>query len=391
MRYLFFNVPAYGHINPTLAVVKELVNRGHHVTYYAFDQFRSKIESTGAEYRSYNQGSQAMNALKAGNFLALMRMIIDVTSDGLQELLDEVRAIDPDCIIHDSLCLWGKLVAQRLNLPAVSSISTFVFNREVMNPEQRIPPLYRKLPMLYKTKTLRRDLETLTGRHAHLEDLPELLMNTEELNIVYTSKMLQPRGEYFPENYHFIGASLSERQGEKRSIDIIPNKKPVIYISLGTIVNRNIIFYQQCFSAFRDMDCTVILSVGENTNVDLLGPIPSNFIIRSFVPQLKVLAICDVFITHGGMNSVHEGLYYKVPLIVVPQQREQKMVAKRVVECGSGICLEKVNVEQLRKSVETILENPEYKSAANRLSDSLIAGGGSGRAADVIEKYCENK
>ena len=51
---VFFCIPAHGHTNPTLNVVRELVSRGHRVVYYSYDDFREKIEDAGAEFHSCN-------------------------------------------------------------------------------------------------------------------------------------------------------------------------------------------------------------------------------------------------------------------------------------------------------------------------------------------------
>ena len=69
--------------------------------------------------------------------------------------------------------------------------------------------------------------------------------------------------------------------------------------------------------------------------------IPDNILMFHFVPQLETLQHTDVFITHGGMNSVNESLFYGVPMIVVPQALDQSLVAKRVCELGVGLTIEK--------------------------------------------------
>jgi hypothetical protein len=50
-KILVFNVPAHGHVNPTLPVVRELVSRGEQVAYYLTDEFEPQIRHTGAEFR----------------------------------------------------------------------------------------------------------------------------------------------------------------------------------------------------------------------------------------------------------------------------------------------------------------------------------------------------
>ena len=47
MHIAFVTLGAFGHINPTLALVTELVRQGNRVTYFTTESFRSIIEGTG--------------------------------------------------------------------------------------------------------------------------------------------------------------------------------------------------------------------------------------------------------------------------------------------------------------------------------------------------------
>ena len=44
-KIVFFCIPAHGHTNPTLGVVRELVERGNEVLYYSYNSFKDKIEN----------------------------------------------------------------------------------------------------------------------------------------------------------------------------------------------------------------------------------------------------------------------------------------------------------------------------------------------------------
>jgi MGT family glycosyltransferase len=96
-----------------------------------------------------------------------------------------------------------------------------------------------------------------------------------------------------------------------------------------------------------------------------------------FVPQLEVLKRANVFISHGGMNSVSEALYYNVPLVIIPMSANQPFVAYRVSELGAGIFLpkEKINAESLKASVETILHGDNYYENAKKISESFKEAG----------------
>ena len=62
MRVLWFCIPAYGHTNPTIEVVRELVGRGREVRYYSFEEFREKIEGAGADYVACDSYLPALDA-----------------------------------------------------------------------------------------------------------------------------------------------------------------------------------------------------------------------------------------------------------------------------------------------------------------------------------------
>lgn len=121
-----------------------------------------------------------------------------------------------------------------------------------------------------------------------------------------------------------------------------------IYISMGTVVKNSEVYYN-CIEAFRNTEYQVIMSIGDN-EVDIQN-LPDHIEVYQSVDQMAVLSIADVFLTHCGMNSVSEALYYEVPLVMFPQTPEQEAVAKRVKELGAGRRLasmeKKINQEHI--------------------------------------------
>ncbi len=132
------------------------------------------------------------------------------------------------------------------------------------------------------------------------------------------------------------------------------------------------------------------MSVGKNTDIKSLGHIPNNFCIKNSVNQIEVLQNSDVFITHCGMNSVNESLYYGVPMVLFPQHSEQKMVAHRVFELEAGIILKKNNIENIKKTTLEVIYNYKYKENAIKLSKSFHSSGGAKKASDVILDIIES-
>ena len=110
-RAFFFNIPAHGHTNPTLPLVSELTRRGEDIVYYSSDTFRAKIESAGAEFRSYSSGVDFDCHNIDSNIFVNAGRLLDASRRLVPRILDELAGDRPDYVIHDSMCVWGKLGA----------------------------------------------------------------------------------------------------------------------------------------------------------------------------------------------------------------------------------------------------------------------------------------
>jgi len=386
-KAIFFNVPAYGHINPSLGLVSELVRRGEQVIYYATEEFHANIEGTGAEFRAYdNIPADLLEDVNGNPFILSVRMI-DACALMLPELLEIVRAENPDYIIYDSMCPWGWQVAHHLNLPSVSSMGLFATSVNMFIKSGKFPALFmqaaRNFGLLWKYNRKAAALERMLGVKA--PSFVESLNSGGDLTLVHTSATFQPNADSFPKSYKFVGPSIQERN---ESVDF-PFEwlgiKPLIYISMGTVNNDQLAFYRECLAAF-DENFQVVMSIGNRVEMRDLGAIPENYIVRRYVPQLELLPAVDLFITHGGMNSVQEALYHKVPLIVIPQTMEQSIVGGQVAKLGAGVMLDKAkaNRESLREAAYEVLDNGRYQSGATQLGESFKAAGGYRRATDEI-------
>jgi MGT family glycosyltransferase len=217
----------------------------------------------------------------------------------------------------------------------------------------------------------------------------EVFCNPAPLTIVYTTREFQPGGEEFDQTYKFVGPSISSRLSQEEfGLPAIKGKSS-IYISLGTVFNQAIEFYKLCFKAFGNTNHTVVMSIGNKVQLSDLGGIPDNFIVRNYLPQTELLKVTKLFITHGGMNSVHEGLYYGVPLIVIPQSAEQPVIANQVANIGAGIQLQMqdLTANQLRESADLVLNQQSFHKAAAKMKESFEKLAGFKQAVDEIFEY----
>ncbi|MGW6084466.1 nucleotide disphospho-sugar-binding domain-containing protein, partial [Bacillus subtilis] len=112
-----------------------------------------------------------------------------------------------------------------------------------------------------------------------------------------------------------------------------------------------------------------------------------------YVPQLEILKRASLFVTHGGMNSTSEGLYFETPLVVIPMGGDQFVVADQVEKVGAGKVLKKEELSEslLKETIQDVMNNRSYAEKAKEIGQSLKAAGGSKKAADSILEAVKQK
>ena len=393
-KIAFFCIPAHGHTNPTLEVVKELIHQGQEEKYYSYECMKEKIISTGADYIScdrydFKQKLTAADGKRIGEDMSFaIEVLVNSTLAMDDALLEQIKQWKPDCIVADSMALWGKLIAKKLDIPFVSSTTTFAFNKDsakVMKSSLR--DFFKVILQMIKAK---RHIKRLQENGYDIKSVFDIIQNDNNTNtIVYTSSEFQPYSETFSDKYVFVGPSIRPK------CDIFEKtREKLVYISMGTVNNNMTNLYKNCIDAFIDSDYQVVLSVGNQVDINELeeyvikSDSRAQFHLLSYVDQIAVLEKADVFLTHCGMNSVSESLYFKVPLVMYPQTNEQKGVAFRVNELGAGIYLNSESISDIQMAAKELLQQSKYKEQANVISNSFSKCGGSKAAVEKILDVC---
>src|SRR5438105_9230526 len=131
---LFVNIPARGHINPTLPVVADLVARGEPVIYCLTAEDESLIRPTGASFRAVPSSLPEARERKGGgmSLAELPAATVRGAIRTLPRLLEIVAADQPSYVVYDAYCLAGRLLAQLAGLPAVATYATYAFNQQAL-------------------------------------------------------------------------------------------------------------------------------------------------------------------------------------------------------------------------------------------------------------------
>ncbi|MBB6020161.1 MGT family glycosyltransferase [Paenibacillus sp. JGP012] len=390
-RVLVVITPAEGHVNPSLGLITELVKLGEEVVYVCVEEYHSRIEQTGAQVITYPFLYDAFShdpILQPLEYSHPYQFIHMVTCGIIPKMIPEVlRVIENqtfDYLIYDSLMGWGgQILAEKLGIPAVCTISSFALVEPSGLDDKPIDTEELYEGIMNTARKISSELQV------SLPAVEDMMAHQGALNIVYTSRFFQPRADELDDRYCFSGPSIIPRQDAPVfPLDLLrEHPRENVYISMGTILNKNLEFYKLCFDALKDLPINVILSSGKYTDIEPLRElIPDNFIVKPYVAQLELLQYTNVFVTHAGMNSVSEALYFNVPLVMIPMTSDQPFVANRVQELGAGIVLDKNNLYavDLREAVMEVLGNHVYKDKAHRIGESLRQAGGCARAATAI-------
>ncbi|EJQ06385.1 glycosyl transferase [Bacillus cereus] len=388
---LVINFPGEGHINPTLAVVSELIQRGETVVSYCIEDYRKKVEATGAEFRVFENFLSQINIMErvneGGSPLTMLSHMIEASERIVTQIVEETKEEKYDYLIYDNHFPVGRIIANILQLPSVSSCTTFAVNQYINFHDEQESIQVDEMDPLYQSCLA--GMERWNKQYGmKCNSMYDIMNHPGDITIVYTSKEYQPRSEVFDQSYKFVGPSIATRKevGSFPTEDL-KNEK-VIFISMGTVFNEQPALYEKCFEAFKDVDATVVLVVGKKINISQFENIPKNFKLYNYVPQLEVLQHADVFVTHGGMNSSSEALYYGVPLVVIPVTGDQPFVAKRLTEVGAGIRLNRneLTSQLLRETVKKVMDDVTFKENSRKVGESLRNAGGYQRAVEEIFK-----
>ncbi len=389
----FFNIPTHGHINPTLPLVRELVRQGDEVTYFAGPRFAEKIRATGAAYGEYGDLYTFDSSRTVAHAVLQGSQLAEAASALLPGVLAVIEEAPPDYILFDMSAPWGSIAAMRRDIPAVASFPHLPFNWRTFFSDPRV--FKKGFHSLKPGQGYYRALQRQTARLAREQNLRKpaeinVLSSSAALNIVFSSRYFQPYAESFDDSYLYIGPVINtDRADDAWDITLEAGQK-LIYIAVGTLYQANRKFFQHCLDAFGgDGSYRVILSVGKAFDPAELEPIPANFTVAQFVPQLAILDAAHLFITHGGMNSINEAVLARVPMIGVPNTIEQTVNAARIEQLGAGLYLEteSLTAEKLQKAAVAVLSDPRIPAGLEKIRQSFLRAGGVEAAAAAIQAF----
>lgn len=384
----FFCFSKWGHVMPMRPLMQELVRRGFRVRVFSNEEFRGVVSETGAELVATDRFEAGTKPQMPEGFpqIETPDSLLAVAVRGERSLAAEIEQYEPVLTVVDSLCYWGKLIVRKYDLPAVVSSPTIPINLFTLGDYLR--EYFRMMePGIDYIQTC---LDRLSAERGFPKQtfLSLLLLEQNTDCIFYQTREFLPCPETFgPNQIFFAGACGRSRNQDRESFARpagVPEKKkrPLIFVTMGTISSSGQDFWRQCVQAFTGRNVDVILALWRYLKQESIGPLPDNITVLREADLEAYLPHADVMLCHGGLNTISAALWEGVPVVICPGFSDQFANARLTEALGAGLRLQDSRAETIWDAVCRVLTEASYRTQARQLGRSMRQ---SGTEADAVD------
>jgi zeaxanthin glucosyltransferase len=418
MKLGFVSMPFDGHLNPMTALARELQSRGHEIVFIGLPDVGPHVRAAGLDFVPYCEeefplGSFAAAVAPVSKLHGLKalrwtlegggRALFSAASKHLPRVLAETGV---EALVLDTIHMYLELVPMSLGMPYAHVWAVLHFDFSGATP----PSLFswphqdtaearaRNLVGVMQTNNFYGAIGELAADYAKSVGLQVDCSNPATTLSKLAVVAQTPQEFDFPEipwppQFHYAGPFVDNtgRQPVPFPWEKL-DSRPLVYASLGTLVNGMESIYRAILSAVGKLpEVQVVLSKGRNIELADLGDIPPNVIVVEKAPQLELLKRAALCITHAGLNTALESLSQGVPMVAIPVSYDQPGVAARIAYYGVGEFLEidSLSPDGLHRLVRKVLNTPSYREKALRFKNIIAERRGLDIAAEAIESAFE--
>jgi len=413
-RHWHFGVLSFtgnGHLIPLIALSKALQGRGHRVTFFEKPKIGDRIRNAGLEFipiqapRRLTQEEVLKSKLSLCAQIQelrfnLGRVITDVECF-LQNAPAAIAEAGVNALIVNEIALAGPTIAQMLGLPyfIVSTSIPHRFGWEsyralggYRQSESMLDPLQRAMLELSCTR-LRGPVMRAIDKFRRKSNLGPVRSAQDQYpclaHITQFPRFLDLPGRRLPENFYYTGPFA---KGSREASEHFPwerlDDRPLVYASMGTTRNARPEATRMIAEACRTLDVQLVIALGNRFDPVALGRLPGDPIVVEYAPQVELLKLANVVITHGGLNTVLETLTEGKPMIVIPLAYDQPANALRLkrLSVAEMLPVRRLNAARIREAIVRLVSQTSYTEAAVNAQSELKAIHGANLAADIIEQ-----
>lgn len=410
MRFGIISPPVSGHIHPFGALGRELIARGHWVTFLHMSDLADRIRQEDLEFLPIGETDHplgslpvSLNRLAQLQGFAALRFTINAISKTTEMICrdapEAIRNAGIEALLVDQTEPAGSSVAEHLGIPFVTICNALVLSSDAQTPPPFTPWNYNpswwarvRNGIGYRiSRQIMRPVERVVQAYRARWNLPKYTTPEDSFSklaqISQQSRAFDFPRRRLPDCFHYVGPLRNFNRQVAFPWDKLDGR-PLVYASLGTLQNQKEHVFRCFAEACRSLNVQLVITHGGGLAEQAASSFPGNPIVVSYAPQLEVLSKASLTLTHAGLNTVLDSLSCGVPLVAVPITYEQPAIASRIRWTGVGevLSLKNLAVPQLRRTIDLVLRNPNYTSHARRIKEAIAHDGGVKTAANIIEK-----
>jgi MGT family glycosyltransferase len=403
-----------GHLNPLIALSQELRDRGHKVTFFEKPKIEARIRQAGLEFIPIGGTNPSARVTPPStdsrlfSEISMLRFNLARVNQDMESYLRDTPAAllhaGVDALLINEIALTGPTVAQLLGLPYFI-ISTTVphhwgwkgaswrtgyrYSASCLSWIQRA---FLEVSVLRMRGPVRRALEKYR-RRAGLDKLRQAAASSPALaHLTQLPKCLDLPKRAVPDNFFYTAPWVSNAARPRIAFpwDRLDGR-PIIYASLGTTRNAEPAVLCLIARACEGLDVQLVISLGGRFDLEDFADLPGRPLVTQFAPQLELLKIARIVISHGGPNTAFESLLAGKPMIVIPMAYDQPAIAARLerLHIAKVLPIMRLSAARIRAAVITLLGDASYEQAAVAMQTALQSLRGSVEASDIIEGALE--
>ncbi|GAA0951890.1 glycosyltransferase [Actinocorallia libanotica] len=415
--FLFALWAGGGAVPPALSVARALIERGHRVRVLADASLLEEVAAIGAEPVGWTTAPQGdpsdpdkdvIRDFEArtplGEFARLRdRIVCGPAADYARDTLAELRAHPADVLVTEYVLLGALTAGEAAGVPVVS-LATTVY--PLPTPEgppfglglsPATGPLGRLRDRILTGMTVKPWAKGLPALNAArtASGLPPTDSVIEAFDRVDRCLVLSPRTldhpeRRFPAHVRHVGPRIDDPAwAGKREPELPPGDAPLVLVSLSSSFMNQQRQLERIAEALGTLPVRALLTTGPAVDPATVHA-PDNVLVAAAAPHNAVLRRAAVTITHAGHGTAVKSLAAGVPLVCIPQGRDQGEVASHVARVGAGVTVgKKASPAAIARAVERVLNGPSYRSAAQRVAAEIAAETATDHAVAEIESLAE--
>ncbi len=381
--YLFALVDAGGTVPPETGVARRLVQRGHRVEVLAEDSMIEDVRATGAAFRPWRRAvnrpdhrpeHDPLRDWEIRNPVELFRRMVDgvlvgPAPDYAADLTATIGDFRPDLVVSSFFAIGAMVGAEAAGLPYVALIPNIY-----PLPVAEMPPFglagLNELRESYGLKPI--------------GDLWDQVRQAHKVLVLTSSSFDFPAR--LPASVRYVGPILDDPAWAAEQRWAPPaGDEALVLLAMSSTFQDQVGVLQRCVDALGALPVRGVATTGLVVAPAEIRSVP-NVAVFASAPHSEVLEHASVVVTHGGHGTVMRTLAAGVPMVILPQGRDQADNAVRVASRGAGLTLKSTAAAgEIADAVQAVLADPRYRQAAERLGACIRTDAASGALVAELE------